>query len=322
MAKATGLSRATVSYVLNNTPHQVIPEHTRARVLEAAAELGYTPSAAARSLRSGRSDVVLCLLPDWPIGSNVGALLQGLSSALASEGLTFVAHPRSPGDRPISEVWKSITPAALVTFEDLSDADAASIRNAGIGLTIALFGVDPSGSRALRFPEQRTGRLQVEHLAATGHRQLGYAYPNDPRVRCFAAPRLEGSLLACADLGLDEPLVSTLGLDVESATEAVRGWRSADPPVTAVCAYNDLTALAVLAGARRSGVSVPEDLAVIGVDDIPDAALAEPPLTTIATDMEALTRYAARSIAADLAGEPQPLGLSSDIHQVVVRESA
>ena len=322
MARATGLSRATVSYVLNNTPHQVIPEHTRARVLAAAAELGYTPSAAARALRSGRSDVVLCLLPDWPIGSNVGALLQGLSTSLAAEGLTFVAHPRSPHDRPISEVWKSITPAAIVTFEDLSTADADSIRNAGIGLTVALSGVDQSGSAALRFPEQRTGRLQAEHLAATGHRHLGYAYPDDPRVRPFAEPRLTGVRLACADLGLDEPSVRTVGLDVGSATEAVRAWRATDPAITGVCAYNDEAALAVLAGARRSGLSVPDDLAVIGVDDIPLAALAEPPLTTVATDMAALTRHAARSIAAGLTGNRQPQGPGSDIHQVVVRESA
>ena len=64
VARRAGLSRATVSYVLNDTPHQAIPEPTRQRVLAAAAELGYTPSAAGRALRSGHSEVVLLLLPD------------------------------------------------------------------------------------------------------------------------------------------------------------------------------------------------------------------------------------------------------------------
>ena len=76
IALRTGLSRATVSYVLNDTPHQKIPEETRQRVLAAAASLGYAPSAAARALRSGRSELVLCLLPDWPMGPEVGALLE------------------------------------------------------------------------------------------------------------------------------------------------------------------------------------------------------------------------------------------------------
>lgn len=308
--------------MLNNTPHQVIPEATRARVLEAAAALGYTPSAAARTLRSGRSDVVLCLLPDWPIGSNVGALLQGLSTSFAAVGLTFVAHPRSPQDRPIAEVWKSITPAALITFEDLSETDKASITNAGIRLSLALIGRSGRTSEGLRFPEQRAGRLQAEHLAAAGHRRLGYAYPGDPRVQSFAEARLEGVRLGCADLGLDPPLVQTVDLGAESAAAAVRIWRGAASDVTGVCAYNDEIALAVLAGARRSGVAVPRELAVIGVDDTPVAALAEPPLTTVVTDLAALSDHMARSINATLNGTASPRALGSHVHQVVVRESA
>ena len=174
------MSRATVSYVLNDTPHQVIPEPTRQRVRAAAAELGYTPSVAARALITGRSDVVLLLLPDWPIGPSVGALLEALSDALADRGLTFVAHPRSAG-RPVSEVWKAITPAAVVTFEELDDAEARKLQGAGVELTVALFG-SRRGLQALDIPEQRTGRLQAEHLASAGHRHLGYAWPDDPRI--------------------------------------------------------------------------------------------------------------------------------------------
>ena len=101
--RKVGVSRATVSYVLNNTPHQMIRPVTRQRVLAAAAELGYTPPAAARALSSGRSDVVLLLLPDWPIGPTVGELLEYSSAALADRGLIFVAHPQSPR-RPMGEV--------------------------------------------------------------------------------------------------------------------------------------------------------------------------------------------------------------------------
>src|ERR1700755_2909875 len=88
VARLAGVSRATVSYVLNDTPHQTISAGTRPRVLNPPTRLGYAPSAAARTLRTGRSDVVLCLLPDWPIGDEGGALLTHLSSAFARRGLT------------------------------------------------------------------------------------------------------------------------------------------------------------------------------------------------------------------------------------------
>jgi DNA-binding LacI/PurR family transcriptional regulator len=320
VARRAGLSRATVSYVLNNTPHQVIPEPTRQRVLAAAAELGYTPSAAGRALRSGHSEVVLLLLPDWPIGPTVGELLENLSSALADRALTFVAHPRSTG-RPVSDVWKAITPAAVVTFEQLDEAETRKLEAAGVELTVALFGGHRGGS-ALQIPEQRTGRLQVEHLAAAGHRRLGYAWPDDPRVLTFAQPRLDGARQACADLGLDEPLVVTVPFTPDGVDGAVRAWRDAVPGVTGVCAYNDEVALALLAGARRAGVEVPGDLAVIGVDDIPGSAVASPALTTVRADAPALADYIADTIRRKLDGRPVGRRPGSDIHSVVCRESA
>src|SRR4051794_28893723 len=137
VAREAGVSRTTVSYVLNETPHQKIPDATRQRVLDAVARLEYAPSAAARALQSGRSDVVLCLLPDWPIGPAVGALLELLSTALANEGLTLIAHPRAAG-RPVNQVWRVIGPAAVIAWESLDAADVAAMRAAGVTVAVAL----------------------------------------------------------------------------------------------------------------------------------------------------------------------------------------
>jgi DNA-binding LacI/PurR family transcriptional regulator len=320
VAAKAGVSRATVSYVLNDTPHQVIPDLTRQRVRTAAAELGYTPSVAARALITGRSDVVLLLLPDWPIGPSVGALLESLSDALAERGLTFVAHPRS-ARRPVSQVWKAITPAAVVTFEELEEAETRKLQGAGVELTVALFG-GRRGLQALDLPEQRTGRLQAEHLAAAGHRHLGYAWPDDPRVRSFAHPRLDGARQACAELGLPEPQVMTVPLTPDGVAAAVAGWRPSTPRVTGICAYNDEIGLALLAGARGQGITVPEELAIIGVDDIPSAAVALPALTTIRVDSAAIADHIADNIVRKLAGRPAARRPGSDIHSVVQRDSA
>src|SRR5690242_5531418 len=192
VARLAGVSRATVSYVLNDTPRQTISATTRGRVIDAAAQLGYAPSAAARTLRTGRSDVVLCLLPDWPIGNEVGNLLGNLSTALAREGLTFVAHPGSRADRPIAEIWKAITPAAVLSFTDFSDDETEAMRAAGVALVVALLGRAGRHGRELEVPQQLVGRRQAEHLLGTGHARLGYAYPDDPRLQIFAEPRLAG----------------------------------------------------------------------------------------------------------------------------------
>jgi DNA-binding LacI/PurR family transcriptional regulator len=320
VARAAGVSRTTVSYVLNNAAHQKIPEETRQRVLDAAARLAYAPSAAARALRTGRTDTVLCLLPDWPISPTVGALLEHLSAALASSGLMLVIHPRSGEARPIADVWKAITPAAVISFEDFTREDYAALRAAGIDLLVTVVGRTGRG-RDLGIPHETSGRLQVEHLAAAGHRCLGYALPDDDRVQVFARPRLKGVQQTCAVLGLDDPVALIVPLDPSAAAQAVCTWRSAKPPVTAVCCFNDNVALAVLAGMRRLGMRAPHDLAVIGVDDIAAARLADPPLTTVATDLPALATHVAETITSGLNGAPRARRASPEMVHLVRRSS-
>ncbi|OXM60975.1 LacI family DNA-binding transcriptional regulator [Amycolatopsis vastitatis] len=322
VAREAGVSRSTVSYVLNDTPNQSIPDSTRRRVLDAAARIGYAPSAAARTLRSGRSDVVLCLLPEWPLGPAVGRLIQGMTTAFARHKLAFVVHSATRAARPLSEVWKAITPAAVLALDEFSDADAAAMQAAGVQVIVAMHASARRRWREIGTPENPIGAVQARHLATSGHRRLGYAYPDDARVGVFADPRLAGVREVCAELGLPAPDVRTVPLDPDAAAEAVEAWLAADPPVTGICAFNDDIAMAVLAGVARLGRRCPRDLAVVGVDDIPGAAVAQPPLTTVVRDFDTIAEHYARSVVAALNGESLPAGLVEDAIRVEIRESA
>jgi DNA-binding LacI/PurR family transcriptional regulator len=321
VARVAGVSRATVSYVMNDTPGQTISADTRTRVLDAAARLGYAPSAAARTLRTGRSDVVLCLLPDWPIGTEVGSMLGNLSTALARQGFTLVVHPGNREDRPMFEIWKAITPAAVIAFTDFSPGEIAAMRAAGVALVVALFGNGQQGDRReLEVPQQLIGRRQAAHLIAAGHTGIGYAYPDDERVLMFAEPRLAGVRDECRERRVGGPAVETVALDAEQAAAAVRRWLAAG--ITAVCAYNDEVALAVLAGVRELGRSAPADLAVVGVDDIPAAHLAAPALTTVTTDQVAVAAYLSATVVAAIYGRPGPAVPTAALVDLVKRDSA
>ncbi|MEH0628386.1 LacI family DNA-binding transcriptional regulator [Streptomyces stelliscabiei] len=320
VAREAGVSRATVSYVLNEVPHQKILEATRQRVREAAARLGYAPSAAARALRTGRSEIVLGLLPDWPIEHVLGRLIQQLTNAFVVNGLTFVVHSSAPPARPLRDIWKAMTPAAVLSLQEFDDREGEAMRAAGIEVVMAMHGLTRGEPQPPLVSEQPIGALQARHLVGT-HRRLGYGYPDLPGLDVLAQPRLDGVRKVCAELDMPEPDVRTVPLDAPGAAEAVKAWLAADPPVTGICAFNDNVALAVLAGLSHLGLRAPKDLAVMGVDDIPGASLAQPPLTTVVRDTDAIARGLARRVIDTLAGKEIPAEPLRDELLIRVRAS-
>lgn len=314
VAKASSVSRATVSYVLNGAANQVISAETRRRVLEAAERLGYAPYAPARALRSGRSDVILFLIPEWPIGPAIASLIEHLSARLADANLTLVVHAHPRAGRPVGELWKTITPAAVINHQALSAAEETAARRTGMLV------VTPRGKTFLPF-QRSIGELQVQHLVQAGHGRLGFALPDDDRLLAFSTPRLEGATRACVQLGLPKPAGRTVPLDAVVAGYAVQQWRAEEPRVTAVCAYNDEVGLAVLAGMRTQKLTAPQDLAVIGVDDIPAARLCAPALTTVATGMAAFGEHLADLVSCSLHGKPRPPRPTEDVLKVIRRQT-
>jgi DNA-binding LacI/PurR family transcriptional regulator len=321
VAREAGVSQATVSYVLNDTPGQTIPETTRQRVRDAIAKLGYTPHAAARALRTGQSDTVLFVLPDWPMGPALVTLIEGLSESLEARGLSLLTR-RISATRPLAGLWRTLVPAAVVSLEGLDPAEVDAMAESGIPVISTLVRERGTGDGVLAVSHSLIGGMQLQHLAVTGHRHIAYAAPADPRVAVFRDLRLDGVRTAAFELGLPQPSVRVVPMDPAGAAEVVSAWRAEQPAVTAVCAYNDEIAFAVLGGMRALGLSAPRDVAVIGVDDIPLAPFATPPLTTVRQNADALVLYLADAVLRRIAGDPLPSPPRSEAISLVVRESA
>ena len=301
VAREAGVSRATVSYVLNDVAGQSIPADTRKRVRDAARRLGYTPSASARALRTGKSPIVLCLLPDWSLPRATTDAVRMLTRAFEARNLVLVAFYLT-GDNDPELLWASLNPTAVLVFDQVGAAQLRRMTAAGVN-HVASFepAVDPAVQR-LQIDQSRTGGIQASHLIARGHRRLAYAWPEDARTQGFAANRLRGVREECLRQGLPEPTVVNVPLD-------------------AVCAYDDDIALTLLAGARICGVAVPDEFAIIGVDDVPAAAMAYPPLSTVAYDYGEYVEFFAEAVLCALEGTPPPPEPGADAMRLIHRRT-
>ncbi|QGQ18826.1 LacI family DNA-binding transcriptional regulator [Cellulomonas sp. JZ18] len=278
VARRAGVSQSTVSYVLNDAPNQSISRATRERVRQAAEELGYAPSAAARALRRGSTDTVLAVLPDAPVGGALIALVRGMSDMLEPHGHTVVSR-RQRDTSSLRQLWQELMPAAIANLAAFPPAEEAAMEAAGI--PVVGVSLEGGSGRTVRVPQDLIGRTQAEHLVRTGRTRLAFAAPTDPHLQAFAQGRLTGVRQTCEALGLPEPVVVDVPLHADAAGRAVRRMREREDPVTGICAYNDEVALAVLAGLRETGVAVPAEVAVVGVDNLVAGRLAAPPLTTV-----------------------------------------
>ncbi|MCC3268897.1 LacI family transcriptional regulator [Arthrobacter gengyunqii] len=300
VAREAGVSRATVSYVLNGRSGQSISVATRNKVLAAARNLGYIPSAAARTLRSGRSTLVLMLLPPEPLGRAQAMVIDAASEYLEQHGLRLVAHrlPRSGG--AVSLVH-SLVPAALILITPLEDAELAALQATGIRMASLHSTLhDPLG------PDLGIGALQVRYLADAGHRRIGVAVPEGAGYGWRVQVRLAAIEHACDVLGLPRPAVAHLRLDAADAAAAVARWLEGPEAVSAVCAFDDDHAFALLSGLAVHGLTAPKDLAVIGAEDIPLASLAVPPLSTVRLDAARLGERFAQMALGETAAEGLP----------------
>lgn len=300
IARVVGVSRATVGFVLNDTPGQTISESTRQRVLEAARRMDYRPNNAARSLASGRTHVVLLVLPDWPLEMGLQDLIEAASRRLEDAGYALVTHTphRRATGRPL---WESLHPDVVIGLEGFTVDEVRSMRAAGVQHIVP----DPDAPVDLsEIPGYSQGTvLQVEHLVELGHRRLAFVGSPDPRLRPLVGWRVAAAQQRAAKLGaviVDVRHEAT----APGASAALMAWRA--DGVTAVVAYNDECAALMAGAALRAGLRMPEDVAIVGHDDGPLASLFVPSLSSVSQDTSAVGRLLADAALAAAEDVPMP----------------
>ena len=316
VARSLGLSRATVGFVLNDTPGQTIPEATRQRVLAEAKRLGYRANSAAQALASGRTRIILLVLPDWPLDYSMRSHLDEASLVLDQAGYSLVTMTPHPGGqaRPL---WETLRPDVVLGMTPFEPERLAEIRASGVPHVIPPSPPGEAGSSGeLGFADGP--RLQVEHLLERGRSRLAFASSADRRVADLVEQR-RARAEKTLEAGTGSGFVTHGTVDEQNATALVSAWAAAG--VDGVVAYNDDIAALVLGGALRGGIRVPDDLAIIGHDDTPIARLVVPALSSVRIDSAGLGRYLAElALSAATDGTPPAAGPETDAH-LVVRET-
>ena len=285
VAALAGVSTTTVSFVLNDRVGASISPATRQRVRDAAVQLGYEPHASARGLAGGRTHTIGLVLRQSPEQVAEDALLaetlRGLSTAARAARYRVLVEPLGVRDGTYGELIRSRgTDGLVVSGPRVDDAELAGLARDGASIVIqgSLPGVDiPS----VDVDNVGAARAATDHLLALGHRTIG-CITNAPFPYTSARERRDGYRLAMREAGadLDESLVVEANFNAASGRRAMASLLER-PGLTAVFIASDVVAFGAMAAIREAGLRVPDDISVVGFDDIPLAAYFDPPLTTV-----------------------------------------
>lgn len=288
VAELAGVSRTTVSFVLNNLSGMRISEDTRQRVLDAARKLNYHPDATARRMVSGRTHVIGFVLRQHPeqafADHFLPQVLNGLGQAAAAQGYHILFQPLPPRNK--TNAYVQLIRERHVDGIVLSGPrydDQSLLRMQAEGAPVVLLGQLPNVDIPFVDVDNIGGaRLATEHLIRLGHRRIALI-TNAPLEYTASSDRLTGyrQALEAAGLPYSESLVRYGQFTPQSGQAAMGELLDLSPRPTAAFIASDTVALGALQTIRRRGLNVPDDIGVVGFDDIPLAEFVDPPLTTV-----------------------------------------
>jgi DNA-binding LacI/PurR family transcriptional regulator len=300
VARESGYSASTVSVVLNSAPlARYIPEETKGRIHSAARRLGYRPNPLARSLRSQRSNTIGVMVFDIT-DPFCTPILRGLENALYQANFLSLladAHNEAHRFERYLEMLLDRRVEGLIVIANWLVTDIkvlADLSQKQVPTVIAGRAFEIENINTVSVDNESGAAMALEHLYRLGHREI--AFLRGPKILASSGQRWKGIRNYAQSVGmtLDAKRIAELpeSLDPNSSFEA--GTRltvellSKGKPFTALLAFDDVTALGALRALKNKGLRVPEDCSVVGFDDVAQASLSLPSLTTVRQPMEAM----------------------------------
>ena len=292
VADRAGVSRTTVSLVLNDVQGIQISDETRQRVLEAAQFLDYVPEAAAQALASRRVGIIGLILTRSPrhIASDtfLTQILDGLVEVVHEQGMRLlidILEAHTQREAYLHLVRSKRIDGLILSGPRFDDAALESLEADGFP-TVLMGSLPESGFYSVDVDNFNAAKEAVDHLIKLGHRRIA-CITNAATSYTAAAERLRGYRYAIEDAGLtyDNALVRQGDFDPESGYQRMQDLLETEytqkEPFTAAFVASDVVAFGAKAAIREHRLKIPEDIALVGFDDVPFSRYSEPPLTTV-----------------------------------------
>ena len=284
VAAHAGVSKMTVSKVINRKPG--LKDSTRERVMEAVEQLGYTVHASARALAGGRTETLGVLVPSL-YSQYLSEIIRGVDRTALKAGMELLISTtrRSNKRRHTGRLAHGLVDGLLIVLPDPLALDQCTLQALNLPVVIIAPNAEETSTPPL-FPtvdaDHYTGaRLAMDHLLSLGHRRIGLISGNEHMSHSLKRVSGYREGLLTAGLPLDPNLEVEGDFTQKAGFSAARTLLNLQLPPTAIFAVNDVSAFGAIEAIKDHGLRVPEDISVIGFDDIPQASQVYPPLTTI-----------------------------------------
>ena len=289
IAREAGVSRTTVSHILNDQPGVHLSAKTKARVLKTARQLGYVANSAAQMLVTGRSQSIGLVFPRGDllaIDAFIPTMIRGLNEVCRARGYRLLMEllRDSSDEQAYLKLANSKRVDSLIIINPRK-GDRALQKVLKSNFPVLVAGTtDGPGKNTIATKEGLASRRATNHLISLGHRRIAHI-SHASLDYVSALRRLEGyrAALHAAGLPYEQALVTQGDFSFASGYHAMKGLLAEHSRLTALFAGNDTVGIGAMLAIREAGLAIPSDVAVVGYDDVPSAAFACPPLTTVRT---------------------------------------
>ncbi|OPH59969.1 LacI family transcriptional regulator [Paenibacillus ferrarius] len=323
VAKAADVSVATVSRVLHNLTGY--SDKTKQKVMQAVEELGYQPNAIARGLVNKRTQTIGVLFPH--VSSSFSSdILHGIEEIAQEKGFSvIVCNTAEEGKRTMKylQVLREKQVDGIVfTSEVLKDEYFQAIKEMRVPVILVNTMSQKHMIPYVKVDDHQAAYHATDYLIQKGHREIAMI-SGSTKDRIAGLPRLEGYRQALADNGIEyiESRVANGDFNLEGGTEAMKKLLAEAPPFTALFAASDEMAIGAMNVAMERGLKIPDDLSIIGYDDLKFARMVYPPLTTIHQPLTMMGRMASEKLIALIEEDSTQVSSSIVSHHLVERQT-